>query len=123
MLALLVEIRDELRLLNSRGSAKVTRSIPLADEEMLRVLLPAISLVLGDSTFTANELVEHHAQHDADLQRALKESLGEKREKKRVLGNLFARRQREPIAGFEVRSCGNCPEGTIWQVVAGCMSR
>lgn len=118
ILGVLTDIREELRLLNSRFAVpKAVRSTPSADAEVLKILLPAISLVLGDTSFTANELVEYHSA-DAELSAALKQALGNKREKARVIGNLFSRCQEHWVLGYHVSSCGDGREGTLWRVVS-----
>lgn len=113
-LAVLCEIRDELRRLREAIVGGQRGRLAPADRAALADLLPIVAAAVADRAFTVRELRDHAALPSQLVLRDAIEANGGPNK----LGRLLKRGDGFDVAGWRVERIGNDRDGLVWRVRA-----
>lgn len=113
-------LRVEVAELRSDLAALLRRQFARDDRRLLLALLPLVFELLGDASFTANQLAEVALNERSHVGQALRELVAEScgdGDSLRPLGELFARAEGVPFAGYRLVSAGLLHNARRWRLV------
>jgi hypothetical protein len=111
LLAAVQRLPEEL----ARARLRPASDLSAQDRAKLERVLPAISMFLGDMTFSTKDLLSHAAD-DRELHAAVEFACGPSKGAARKLGMLLARGAGHKSGGFTVYKNGRARDGDLWMV-------